>query len=841
MHPFYFVDPVTGAGKTRGAYWFAAANPTENFCFVVKSIELIDRTIDAIKQDKELNEKFPDVAKRIRYFHSGVGCQSVTSQITEYLKTMPHGMIAFVTHAAWQMLPDFHRKDRWHLIVDEVMQATYHETFTLVYEEHRPLLVDRLRVTVQDEKYSHVEARDGGEMRGLAHNPKRDQIAAFFKPLFAKLATSSDWDIVVETEQWQRFVAGKAEQIEFHGQFHACAFDGYIDVTFMAANFKETLTYQHFANMGCQFVPHKRIINELRYTTHTNGARVKVKCFTNRPWSKTLHKMKVMIDGEQMSAFECYRRAIKQEFAGQKYLWLANNGTDYDKALDGERLPNVPHGYNQFQDYHRCAILSALNPTPAHGEYLKDMVKVTARQIRRALLSETAYQAMGRGSIRKPDATEAYVIIVPDRMTADDIAKLYPGATISLLMGYDPVPPLKEKTGRPRIYESDADRLRHWRMKRNYLSTGAFVSPDRPAESSATVPPPCPPLIVAETGHTYSMFTSIEARKPAQVATELAKDITALLQAAYDEQDWRDLSKHRCGLITSAIFQADAPSKTNECVAGNGGIFFFDLDACNMPRDQVANLLPAQCIVCNSASSHTLMETRLATAYERLRLIIFANVKMTPDAYELVARQIADELNQKAAAQGYQLGLDRTKLHRGTMVFLPRWAESYLYDPCASFFHDHTEGRDPLDVASWLEAASQDLEPVIEPTPRASEAPRRRCLPQASRDASDSAALATHDPKYQPAVDRWHMRRSGTGNDEFNRLAWSLAGRGMAIGDIRHALKEEASLLNGQSKVDREKQIPYIIDHLMRKRLETADGGDGRLVLSSCVDLPETR
>jgi hypothetical protein len=216
-------------------------------------------------------------------------------------------------------------------------------------------------------------------------------------------------------------------------------------------------------------------------------------------------------------------------------------------------------------------------------------------------------------------------------------------------------------------------------------------------------------------------------------------------------------------------------------------------------------------------------------------------VKMTPDAYELVARQIADELNQKAAAQGYQLGLDRTKLHRGTMVFLPRWAESYLYDPCASFFHDHTEGRDPLDVASWLEAASQDLEPVIEPTPRASEAPRRRCLPQASRDASDSAALATHDPKYQPAVDRWHMRRSGTGNDEFNRLAWSLAGRGMAIGDIRHALKEEASLLNGQSKVDREKQIPYIIDHLMRKRLETADGGDGRLVLSSCVDLPETR
>jgi hypothetical protein len=561
LHPFYFVDPVTGAGKTRGAYWFAAANPTENFCFVMKSIELIDRTIDAIKQDNELNKTFPDVTKRIRYFHSGVACQSVTSQITEYLKTMPQGMIVFITHAAWQMLPDFHRKDRWRLIVDELMQTTYNEAFTLVYEEHRQPLINRLTVTRKDEKYSRVEAKDHGEMRDLAHNPEHDQIATIFKPLFAKLTTSSNWAMVVETEQWQKFIAGGIKQIEFHGQFHPCAFDGYIDVTFMAANFKETLTYRHFVNMGCQFVPHKRIISELRYTTHSNGARLKIKYFTDRPWSKTLHKMKVMVEGEQTTAFECYRRAILAEFEGEDYLWLANAHRSYDHALTGLRLPNVPHGCNQFQDYHRCAILSALNPTPAHGEYLKSMVKVTVRQIRRALLSEAAYQAMGRGSIRKPDATEDYVVIVPDRMTADDIAKLYPGATISLLMGYDPIPPLKEKTGRPRSHDSDADRLRDWRMKRKYLKIGISVSPDQPAESRASVIPPCSPLIVAETACAYSMFTSVKAQKPARVATEPTEDIAALLRAAYDEQNWRDLPKHQCGLITSAIFQRTLRTK----------------------------------------------------------------------------------------------------------------------------------------------------------------------------------------------------------------------------------------------------------------------------------------
>src|SRR5580704_6541324 len=125
--------------------------------------------------------------------------------------------------------------------------------------------------------------------------------------------------------------------------------------------------------------------------------------------------------------------------------------------------------------------------------------------------------------------------------------RLYPGATISLLMGYDPIPPLKEKIGRPRIYESDADRLRNWRMKRKHLTIGDSVAPDQPTEFSATVTPPCPSLIVAETGHRYSMFTSVKAQKPAQVTTEPTKDVAALLRAAYDEQDWRDLPKHRCG------------------------------------------------------------------------------------------------------------------------------------------------------------------------------------------------------------------------------------------------------------------------------------------------------
>ena len=51
------------------------------------------------------------------------------------------------------------------------------------------------------------------------------------------------------------------------------------------------------------------------------------------------------------------------------------------------------------------------------------------------------------------------------------------------------------------------------------------------------------PLIVAETGHSYPLFTSIEARKPAQLATDPTEDIVTL-QSAYDEHHLRDLPKH---------------------------------------------------------------------------------------------------------------------------------------------------------------------------------------------------------------------------------------------------------------------------------------------------------
>ena len=49
---------------------------------------------------------------------------------------------------------------------------------------------------------------------------------------------------------------------------------------------------------------------------------------------------------------------------------------------------------------------------------------MTEREVRRALLSQTAYQSCGRGILRDPDSTGVFLLIVPDRDTAEDIARL---------------------------------------------------------------------------------------------------------------------------------------------------------------------------------------------------------------------------------------------------------------------------------------------------------------------------------------------------------------------------------------------------------------------------------
>jgi hypothetical protein len=174
----------------------------------------------------------------------------------------------------------------------------------------------------------------------------------------------------------------------------------------------------------------------LRYQSHNNGSRLRINYLTDGKWSKTLRNRKVHSDDDPDVAEDIcgvYMDLCQQEAAQHSKLpplWIGNNDIRGDE-FEGERLKNVPHGMNRYKKHDVCCIFSALNPPQAHRKFLQDLCGMTEREVRRALLSQTAYQSCGRGILRDPDSTGVFLLIVPDRDTAEDIASYYPGCPVT--------------------------------------------------------------------------------------------------------------------------------------------------------------------------------------------------------------------------------------------------------------------------------------------------------------------------------------------------------------------------------------------------------------------------
>ena len=239
---------------------------------------------------------------------------------------------------------------------------------------------------------------------------------------------------------------------------------------------------KYFAKEGCTFSDHTAINKALKYQSHNNGSRLLIKYLTDGKWSKTLRNRKVRSDDDLDVAEDIcgvYMGMCQHEAAKHSKLpplWIGNNDIRGDE-FEGERLKNVPHGMNRYQKHDVCCIFSALNPPQAHRKFLQDLCGMTEREVRRALLSQTAYQSCGRGILRDPDSTGVFLLIVPDRDTAEDIASYYPGCRIEKLVSAIEEP----KIGRPSKYRSDVERdaakkeqnrVSQRRVRRKSLYTG---------------------------------------------------------------------------------------------------------------------------------------------------------------------------------------------------------------------------------------------------------------------------------------------------------------------------------------------------------------------------------
>ena len=149
---------------------------------------------------------------------------------------------------------------------------------------------------------------------------------------------------------------------------------------------------------------------------------------------------------------------MRSGWQGQPFAWLGNTDLSdnlWGDGADATRLPNTSHGLNEFQHLHRAALLTALNPPPAHYSFL-DAQGIDGEVAKTAIHRQAIYQAACRISLRNPDDATPKEVIVPDRATALWLAEKFPGLR-GRRARRDAAGAEVQGRG-PRLHESDAAR-----------------------------------------------------------------------------------------------------------------------------------------------------------------------------------------------------------------------------------------------------------------------------------------------------------------------------------------------------------------------------------------------
>jgi hypothetical protein len=761
----------------------------------------IQPTIALCKQSyMDARVRFPNIKERLgtivtRRDSGG----KIASRITKYLNDRDEsGDLLYVTHAGFLRTPHWHRPDTWNLFVDEAMEVTYHREFRL--RKYRHLLLDLFHVRPsRHERYGALEARNHGELDDALAQMEHDEIYGHFADFIWRLR-HDHWHLHVDHGAFEKFQTGETHTLEVHGLLAPSIFEPFASVTLMGANLNDSIMRKFFAKEGCTFSDHTGINNALRYQSHNNGSRLLIKYLTEGKWSKTLRNRKVRSDDDPDVAEDIcgvYMDLCQQEAAKHSELpplWIGNNDIRGDE-FEGERLKNVPHGLNSYVRHSCCCIFSALNPPQAHRKFLQDLCGMTEREVRRALLSQTAYQSCGRGILRDPESTGVFLLIVPDRDTAEDIASYYPGSRIEKLVSDIEEP----KIGRPSKYRSDVERdaakkeqnrLSQRRVRRKSLYTG----------DSSDIG--CPPDQIRHTlvhvlnewaeatpkttgigafarsdwqsksdriGHRHTTFTPtadlLAEMKRRQEVNRVCKEGNLLIcPTIFGEPP--QLPDH----LTALGITIESSVRTKENALACRG-FFIDIENGDMMPGDFAKVFPDVEFLACSSWSHTPGACRYRIAIPSTQLV-------PPTIHTLILHTIVDRLEAAgwgdALADGRKHGVDIGKLHEAAMFYLPSKR------PDCFLTHIH-EARKPLDPCEWVRHITDDL--LISPPP-----------PVSSAIYQHDSTPAHRDKRIEWAIEYWRARGcvKGNGRTQLWLLAKRLAEAGCVDAEMRVLLHEQA-------------------------------------------------
>jgi hypothetical protein len=829
----HLVHGITGCGKSTAALLYAVGTPA-NFVFVFPQRQLIHEKLGELHT---MLAATGQKSRKVQAFFGYLGQDtSVVERVGRYIESVGQNdnSIIFITHRCFELMPRWFNARYWHCIVDETPTVDF--CFSESLPDNRDHLLKLLQFApyADNPKYSMVDAADSVAIKRIAVNKKNDAIHRLFQDLAERLAPESPWQVFMETDQIERFRYGEIDKPTIHGLLHASKFDGFASMTFMAADITESLLYHSFRNRyGVEFTEHKRItglIKEhcaakgIRHDAHTNGHRLTVLRLTDRPWSKALRKTQIEFEDRTMSVLDLYRLAITRRTEGMHKLWIANNDVSH-AWVDGTRLPGIPSGFNAFQGYHCCVVASALLPNTAHGAFLREMIGVSTRQIRRAMGSQIGMQALGRGSIRNPDATEPFLAIVPDLIHSADIAAKYTGCHTEYLLGYDPLPSAARR-GAPCKYHSDEERQearraqerqaskRYRVINKSHTEEGINHDADAPASDAAKgrASVRTLPIMAADDLKMVADATPAEYRDVGGFAVShwqhkqdkdgvgaehfVPTDLFAAMLRAWQVDAHHE--KNAVPLFSPTMFAADlnpGHGRTKENAYACRGIVL-DVENGELTHEEFASVFSDTEVLVYSSYSHT-------PTKPRYRICIPTTQYMPPYVSEAICNMIAYRLTQMGygdADSTRRHGLDTGKFTYSSLFHRPSRRPG-------GFLTHLKDNRQPLNPSEWIARCPEEVwRKIIDP--ELADDQTETSAPYQSSSAS--SGLISY------ALDRWHhlAPMKGKGRSEFWTLAKLLWKAGLAEADARDVLVREH--IHAHNAEERRTEIEHNLTGLYR-------------------------
>ncbi|KDM66634.1 DEAD/DEAH box helicase family protein [Acidiphilium sp. JA12-A1] len=840
MITIHYVDSLAGSGKT-----YAAIRESHRLALLEKKVLIVQPTVTLIRQtEADLRTLAPTVPITAIYGDGAHGpgtSEQVGVDIMRHFKeAVAGGEIVLITHAAFLGLRYVHRPEDWHVIVDEIPQADWvHEVQFKRPNDHK-IVTEHLNLVI--DQYAGAgyprlvpARRHVNPLKEMHRNKANVPEYAAIRDLLNKVL-APHWHVHVLDSQYCSLIDGKSDGLRLlaFAILSPSLLDGYASATIMGACFKEAALYHLWRLQGVEFRPHTKIQSRLRYMQHNNCDLLTIRYVVDQGWSKRLRDAAVPTSeltaveegAEAKRLLDHVVKTITTAFNGQPYAWMGN--TDQPDDLFGGqavRLPNSPHGLNEFQHIHNIAVVSALNPPPAHFAFLRS-VGLSAEEVKRAGYWQSVYQAVMRSSLRNLGDRTKKTVIVMDRPTADWLAGLFPGCRVERL---DCGVKMQEarKPGRPRKHLHDADRKAAFRDRYRRELTEALDAmkvqqtdrihclPDDLRESFDQ----CVRLREqrATTGSNAglpaiggSLFSSIFA------ATACAFMPVGEIDEFVDLLKWfhshQHPSKDDNWLISPATFEASAASKTQRGLANVREIWgiWLDNDGGDLTPDAFAALFPRLRMVIYNTYSST-------SAAPRWRVFIPTTMSMPVAVFTAILDIMMRKLNEHGFWSDKQLadgrprkdprrhGFDSTKLVPTSLFYLPCQAQ----DPADSFFLDYNgKCRNPLDPYEWAEFAARAARPAPEPT-----ATVVKLTPATNEDA---APTTSPEEVREAAIATWRRASKGHGHNEFFKLGRALRNSGMPLDEVRAMMESEAAF--ARSPDERRRQITGIMHALVTDR-----------------------